>query len=88
MKYNIDKVIDFLAELTGSEIRMITHEKKDDSKLPLAIACCYTLYDVEFMETIVPIAVPSEFDNISPMLLSTHQTKMMEVFHHPVVFAL
>lgn len=28
MKYNIDKVIDFLAELTGSEIRMITHEKK------------------------------------------------------------
>lgn len=28
MKYNIDKVIDFLAELTGSEIRMITHEKR------------------------------------------------------------
>lgn len=28
MKYNIDKVIDFLAELTGCEIRMFTHEKK------------------------------------------------------------
>ena len=88
MKYNIDKVIDFLAELTGCEIRMLTHEKKNDSKLPLAIACCYTLYDIEFMETIVTLAVPTEFDNISPMQLSKHQTKMMEVFHHPVVFAL
>ena len=88
MKYNINKVIDFLAELTGSEIRMFIHEKKNDSKLPLAIACCYTLYDIEFMETIVTIAVPTEFDNISPMQLSKHQTKMMGVFHHPVVFAL
>lgn len=45
-------------------------------------------YDVELMETIVTIAVPTEFDSISPMQLSKHQTKMMEVFHHPVVFAL
>lgn len=88
MKYNINKVIDFLAELTGSEIRMFIHEKKNDNKLPLAIACCYTLYDIEFMETIVTIAVPTEFDNFSPMQLSKHQIKMMEVFHHPVVFAL
>lgn len=88
MKYNIDKVVDFLAELTGSEVRMFAHEKKNDSKLAIAIACCYTFYDVELMETIVTIAVPTEFDSISPMQLSKHQTKMMEVFHHPVVFAL
>lgn len=28
MKYNIDKVVDFLAELTGSEVRMFAHEKR------------------------------------------------------------
>ena len=88
MKYNIDKVVDFLAELTGSEVRMFAHEKKNDSKLAIAIACCYTFYDVELMETIVTIAMPTEFGSISPMQLSKHQTKMMEVFHHPVVFAL
>ena len=88
MKYNIKPVIDYLAELTGCEIRVLTHAKRDDDKLPLAIASCYSLYDVEFMETIVTIAISTEQDSISPMQLAKHQAKMMDTFHHPVVFAL
>ena len=40
------------------------------------------------METTVTIAIPTEQDSISPMQLAKHQTKMMEAFHHPVIFAL
>lgn len=88
MIYNMNQVIDYLAELTGCEIRLLTHTKRDDGKLPLAIASCYTFYDVDFLETKITIAIPKELDNISPMQLAKHQLKMMEVFLHPVVFAL
>lgn len=88
MKYNIKPVTDYLAELTGSEVKVLSHSKRDDAKLPLAIASCYSLCDVEFMETIVTIAIVTEQENISPMQLAKHQAKMMEVFLHPVVFAL
>ncbi len=88
MKYNIKPATDYLAELTGCEIRMMTHAPKDDDKLPLAIASCYTLFDVEFMETKVTIASPIEEEGISPIQLAKHQAKMMETFQHPVIFAL
>lgn len=88
MKYNIKSIVDYLTELTGGEVKRLTHVKRDDDKLPLAIASCYSLCDFEFMETIVTIAIPTEQDNISPMHLAKHQTKMTEIFHHPVVFAL
>ena len=88
MKYNIKLATDYLEELTGCEIRNLTHAKRDDDKLPLAIASCYSLYDVEFMETKVTIAIPVEQEGISPMHLAKHQAKMMDTFHHPVVFAL
>lgn len=88
MKYNIKPATDYLAELTGCETRTLFHTKKDNDKLPLAVASCYSLYDIEFMETIVTIAIPTEQDGISPMQLAKHQTKMMETLHHPVVFAL
>ena len=88
MKYNIKPATDYLAELTGCEIRMMTHAPKDDDKLPLAIASCYTLFDVEFMETKVTIASPIEEEGISPIQVAKHQAKMMETFQHPVIFAL
>lgn len=88
MEYNIKLVTDYLAELTGCESRMIAHASKDNDKLPLAIASCYTLFDVEFMETKVTIAVPTEEEYSTPIQLAKHQAKMMEVFLHPVIFAL
>ena len=88
MKYNIKPVMDYLEELTGSEVKVLAHAKRNDAKLPLAITSCYSLCDVEFMETIVTIAIPTEQDSISPMQLAKHQAKMMEAFLCPVVFAL
>lgn len=88
MKYNIKTTTDYLVELTGCVIRKLTHNKRDNDKLPIAIASSYTFCDVEFMDTIVTIARPIEIENITPMQLAKHQAKMMETFHHPVVFAL
>lgn len=88
MKYNIKPAINYLEQLTGYEVRILTHAKKDDDTLPLAIASCYNLCDVELMETKVTIAIPTEQDSIAPMQLAKHQVKMMDAFHHPVVFAL
>ena len=88
MKYNIKLSTDYLTELTGSEVKILAQAKRDEARLPLAITSCYSLCDVEFTETIVTIAIPTEQDNISPMQLAKHQAKMMEVFLHPVVFAL
>ena len=88
MRYNIKPVTDYLAELTGSEVKTFAHAKRDDAKLPLAISSGYSFCDVEFMKTIVTIAIPTEQDSISPMQLAKHQAKMMEAFHHPVVFVL
>ena len=88
MEYNIKSVTDYLAELTGSDVKVLTHLKRDDDKLPLAITSCYSLCDVEFIETVVTIAIPTEQVGISPMQLAKHQAKMMEAFHHPVVFVL
>lgn len=88
MRYNLKPVTDYLAELTGYEVKRQTHAKRDGDKLPLAIASYYTLCDIEFMETNLTIAIPTKQDSISPMQLAKHQTKMMETFHHPVVFAL
>ena len=88
MKYNIKTTTDYLAELTGCEIRKLPHTKRDDDKLPLAIASFYTFFDVEFMGTIVTIARPTEQASNTPMQLAKHQAKMMETYQHPVVFAL
>ena len=88
MKYNIKLVTEYLEELTGSEVKVLAHAKRNDAKLPLAITSCYRLCDIEFLETVVTIAMPTEPDNISPMQLAKHQTKMMEAFLCPVVFAL
>ena len=88
MKYNINPITDYLEELTGCKTRTLVHTERDDEKLPLAISCCYSFCDVEFMETIITIAIPTEQENISPMQLAKHQAKMMNVFHRPVVFAL
>ena len=49
MMYNVNKIIDYLAELSGCKIKMLAHEKKNDEKLPLVIACCYTFCDVELL---------------------------------------
>ncbi len=88
MKYNIKPVTDYLAELTGSEVKVLAHVNSDDAKLPLAIISCYNLCDVEFLETVVTIAMPTEQNGFSPMQLAKHQAKMMEAFQHPVVFVL
>lgn len=88
MMYNVNKIIDYLAELSGCKIKMLAHEKKNDEKLPLVIACCYTFCDVELLAMVITIAIPIGHDSISPMQLAKHQEKMMEVFLHPVVFAL
>lgn len=88
MKYNIKQVTDYLTELTGCEVKTLAHGSRNEDELPLAVASCYTLCDIELMETTVTIAIPTEQDSISPMQLAKHQAKMMEVFLHPVVFAL
>lgn len=88
MKYNITTIGDYLEELTSFKIKRLAHSKREDEKLPLAIASSYKFSDIEFMETQVTIAIPTELNGISPMQLVKHQTKMMEAFHHPVIFAL
>lgn len=88
MEYNIKRITDYLTELTGCEVKMLAHGNINEYELPLAIASCYTLCDIELMETTVTIAIPTEQDSISPMQLAKHQTKMMEAFRHPVIFAL
>ena len=88
MKYNITSVTDYLEELTGFKTRRLAHAKGKDKKLPLAIATNYSYYDIEFMETQVTIAIPTGLDSITPMQLAKHQAKMIETFHHPVIFAL
>lgn len=88
MEYNIRLIIDYLAELTGCEVKTLTHARRDDDKLPLAIASRYSFCDVKFLETELTIAIPTEQGGISPMQLAKHQAKMMEIFLHPVVFAL
>ena len=88
MKYNITSVTDYLEELTGFKTKKLAHAKGKDKKLPLVIATSYSYYDLEFMETQVTIAIPTGLDSITPMQLSKHQAKMIESFHHPVIFAL
>lgn len=88
MKYNITSVTDYLEELTGFKTKKLAHAKGKDNKLPLAIATSYSFYDLEFMETQVTIAIPTGLDGITPMQLAKHQAKMIEAFHHPVIFAL
>ncbi len=88
MGYNIKPITNYMAELTGCEIKRLAHAKKDDAKLPLAITSSYTFRDVELMETRMTIAIPTELDSISPMQLAKHQAKMIEALRHPVVFAL
>ena len=88
MKYNITSVTDYLEELTGFKTKRLAHAKGKDKKLPLAIATSYSYYDLEFMETQVTIAIPTGLDSITPMQLAKHQAKMIETFHHPVIFAL
>ena len=88
MKYNITSVTDYLEELTGFKTRRLAHAKGKDKKLPLAIATSYSYYDLEFMGTQVTIAIPTGLDSITPMQLAKHQAKMIETFHHPVIFAL
>ena len=65
MKYNINPITDYLEELTGCKTRTLVHTERDDEMLPLAISCCYSFCDVEFMETIITIAIPTEQENIS-----------------------
>jgi len=88
MKYNITIVTDYLDGMTGHKTKRLAHAKSEDKKLPLAIASSYGFYDLEFMETQVTIAMPTEPYSISPMQLAKHQAKMVEAFGHPVVFAL
>lgn len=88
MKYNIASALDYLEELTGYKPRRLVHTKGEDNKLPLAIATNYVFYDIEFMETQVTIAMPTGLDGITPMQLAKHQAKMMEVFHHSVIYVL
>lgn len=88
MKYNINRAIDYLAELTGCEVKMLTPAIREVDMLPFAIASCYSLCDIVLMETKVIIALPIDQEGISPMRLAKHQAKMMEIFSHPVVFVL
>lgn len=88
MKYNINQLTDYLAELTGCEVKCLANGNLNHDRLPLAIVACYTLCDIEFLESIVTIAIPTEQGRISPMQLAKHQARMMEVLRHPIIFAL
>ena len=82
------RLADYLAELIGCEVKVLAHLRKEDEQLPLAITSCYSFGDIEFMDTRVTIARPTEQDTITPMQLAKHQAKMTEAFHRPVIFAL
>lgn len=88
MEYNINQLTDYLAELTGCEVKRLANGDLNYDQLPLAIESCYTLCDIEFLGTMVTIAIPTGQGRISPMQLAKHQARMMEVLRHPVIFAL
>ena len=51
MEYNINQLTDYLAELTGCEVKRLANGDLNYDQLPLAIESCYTLCDIEFLGT-------------------------------------
>ena len=88
MKYNINKISDYLNELIGNDINLLPTEKEAVAKLPFTLANNYDFHDMEIIGNRITVAVPTEPDECSPMQLAKHQAKMMDVFEHTVVFAL
>ena len=88
MKYNIKKISDYLNNLIGNDINIFPTEKAAISKLPFTLAKSYDFHDMEIIGNRITVAVPAEPDECSPMQLAKHQTKMMEIFEHPVAFVL
>ena len=88
MKYNINKISDYLNELIGNDINLLPTEKEAVAKLPFTLANNYDFHDMEIIGNRITVAVPTEPDECSPMQLAKHQTKMMDIFEHIVVFAL
>ena len=88
MKYNINRITDYIAALTGCQVKEPALQSIGAGRLPLSIASAYDLYDVEFMDTLITIAIPKDPDDVSPMRLAKHQAKMMDALHRVVVFAL
>ena len=88
MKYNINKISDYLNKMIGNDINLLPTEKEAVAKLPFTLANNYNFHDMEIIGNRITVAVPTEPDECSPMQLSKHQAKMMDVFEHTVVFAL
>lgn len=88
MKYNINKISDYLNELIGNDINLLPTEKEAVAKLPFTLANNYDFHDMEIIGNRITVAVPTEPDECSPMQLAKHQAKMMDIFEHIVVFAL
>lgn len=88
MEYNINRITDYLATLTGCQVKEPALQSTGAGRLPLSITSAYNLYDVEFMGTPITIAVPRDPDDVSPMRLAKHQAKMMDALRRVVVFAL
>lgn len=88
MKYNINRITDYIAALTGCQVKETALQSTGAGRLPLSIASAYDLYDVEFMDTLITIAIPKDPDDVSPMRLAKHQAKMMDALYRVVVFAL
>ena len=88
MKYNINKISDYLNELIGNDINLLPTEKEAVAKLPFTLANNYDFHDMEIIGNRITVAVPTEPNECSPMQLAKHQAKMMDIFEHIVVFAL
>ena len=88
MRYNIDSAVDYLAELTGSEITTTPTAKREVDKLPMVLSSGYSFCDIDMSNTTLTLAIPKEEDDNSPMQLSKRQEKMMDILGRPVVFVL
>ena len=88
MKYNIKNISDYINELIGYDTNIFPIDKGVVGGLPFVLANSYDFHDMEIFNNRITIATPKSSEDCSPMQLAKHQTKMMDIFGHVVVFVL
>lgn len=88
MKYNKEIIVSYLAKIIGVDVNVLATLKDKLIQLPIVIKDSYLYIDVEIMGIRLTIAFPKDIENITPLQLSKHQTKMIEILGQPVVFAI
>lgn len=88
MKYNKEIIVSYLAKIIGVDVNVLATLKDKLIQLPIVIKDSYVYIDVEIMGIRLTIVFPKDIENITPLQLSKHQTKMIEILGQPVVFAI